>query len=68
MSQIKVLGVTWIANEGVGVVPNLVSQLPDDEVTLHESDFLLSKDGVPVGWTQPHGTWVEWRRPTVRFS
>jgi len=63
VGHIKALGLTWIANEGGGVVPDLISQLPDDEVSQHEGDFLLSKDGVPVGWTQPHGTWVEWRKP-----
>ncbi|HVB50282.1 MAG TPA: DUF2332 domain-containing protein [Acidimicrobiales bacterium] len=68
VSEIKTLGATWIANEGAGVVPNLLSQLPEYEVSLHEGDFLLSKDGVPVAWTQPHGSWVEWREPPVRFT
>jgi hypothetical protein len=49
------LGVWWLSNEGVGV-------LPDVEVPAHDgAPFVLVQDGsTPLAFTQPHGDWIHW--------
>lgn len=44
-------GVTWIANEGEGVVPGVADRV---EVPV-EGRFIVSVDGEPVGLAGPHG-------------
>jgi hypothetical protein len=49
------LGVRWLSNEGVGV-------LPDVEVPAHEgAPFVLIEDGTTsLAFTHPHGDWIQW--------
>ena len=55
---VRALGAVWISNEMPGVLPvdctaKLVRRGP-------RGAFLLSIDGAPVAWTDPHGAWIEW--------
>lgn len=49
----------WISNEGTTVFPDLAGPV---EATRPEGSghFLLSLDGVPVGWAQGHGRSLTW--------
>jgi hypothetical protein len=49
------LGVRWLSNEGVGV-------LPDVDVPAHDgAPFVLIEDGsTPLAFTHPHGDWIHW--------
>jgi hypothetical protein len=60
-SEVARLGAVWVANEAAAVVSTAHGQLDAEELIRHEGDFLLSCDGSPVAWTDPHGAWVEWR-------
>ncbi len=60
-AEVKQLGAVWVANEGFGVLSPIEAALNPGESDAHQGDFLLSCDGEPVGWTDPHGTWVQWR-------
>lgn len=55
------IGAVWIANEGASVLEAPGRPLGRHEREEHEGHFLLSRDGRPVAWTDPHGAWVEWR-------
>jgi Uncharacterized protein conserved in bacteria (DUF2332) len=46
--------IVWVANEAPGVVSG--TDLPFDG----EANFVLSRNGVPLGWTGQHGHSVEW--------
>ena len=49
------LGVHWLSNEAVGVLPDIVA--PAHEGT----PFLLVENGsTPLAFTHPHGDWIEW--------
>jgi hypothetical protein len=61
VAEVTRLGAQWIANEDANVLPDVAGQLREDERTLHRGDFLLSLNGAPIAWTDPHGTWVQWR-------
>ena len=64
-AEVTELGAVWISNEGASVLPAVRGSVPDDELGEHEGQFLLSRDGKPVAWADPHGSWFEWRqRPT----
>jgi len=55
------LPVTWLANEGRGVVPGVSERL--DERALNArmtSDFVLARNGEPIAFTQPHGRALQW--------
>jgi hypothetical protein len=47
---------TWLANEGPRVVVDV--PIPDGPVP-----FVLSRDGVPLGYADPHGGWLDWFPP-----
>jgi hypothetical protein len=49
--------VTWIANEGPGLVPDARDAAGEPP---QPGSFLLSLNGDPVAWTDPHGAWIEW--------
>jgi hypothetical protein len=52
---IRSLGVTWLANESPGVLPDL----PAPPTDAH--GFLLAENGTAViAVTDSHGTWIEW--------
>ncbi|MBF4992753.1 DUF2332 domain-containing protein [Arthrobacter gandavensis] len=48
---VQELNVTWISNEGEGVLPEIKSQLPRSA----EGRLVLSLDGRPQAFTGPHG-------------
>lgn len=52
------LPVRWLANEGQTVVPGVMEKLvaPPTDTT----NFVLSLDGEPLAFTQPHGRSLQW--------
>ncbi|MBD2841880.1 DUF2332 domain-containing protein [Erythrobacter rubeus] len=46
----------WISNESPKVLPQLAAKAPAQS----KDGFLLSLDGRPVAWTDPHGAWLDW--------
>jgi hypothetical protein len=54
-AAIRDLGVRWLSNEGVGVLPDVA--VPDHD----GAPFVLVQDGsIPLAFTQPHGDWIHW--------
>jgi hypothetical protein len=51
------LGAVWISNEALHVFPSVRQR--SSRPGPHNA-FLLSLDGTPVAWTDPHGGWIEW--------
>jgi hypothetical protein len=51
------IGAVWISNEAPGVFPPIRERLARPGP---RGAFLLSCDGVPLAWTDPHGGWIEW--------
>lgn len=47
----------WISNETPGVLPAVTARAP---ASLPPGRFVLALDGVPVAWSDPHGTAVGW--------
>ena len=47
----------WISNESPGVFPDATGGLGRAEA---RGRFLLSVNGAPVAWTDPHGAAIEW--------
>ncbi len=60
-AEVARFGAVWIANEGPRVLPAVQGQLSVDELAANEGHFLLSRDGCPVAWTDPHGSWFQKR-------
>lgn len=55
------LPVSWLANEGAGVVPGVLDRLKAGSAQpTATSDFVLSLDGEPIAYTQPHGRALHW--------
>lgn len=54
--QVSDLDAVWIANEAPGVLPTVNDRpaAPDDV----EPGFLVSRNGEPIAWTDPHGSWL----------
>ena len=48
------LDAVWVANES----PDLLAAQPRDPWP--SGRFLLTQDGRPVAWTDPHGTSIDW--------
>lgn len=46
---------TWIANEGLGIVPGtrVINDAP-------EGAFVITQDATPVALCDPHGSWLTW--------
>jgi hypothetical protein len=47
-------GAVWVSNEAPGVFRSITASRGP------RGGFLLSLDGVPQAWTDPHGNWIEW--------
>ena len=47
----------WIANETPRVFPDIAGRAGPEGP---KGSFLLSVNGVPVAWTDPHGAWLDW--------
>jgi hypothetical protein len=54
---VRQLGAVWVSNESPGVFASIKQRLSRPGP---RGAFLLSVDGVPVAWTDPHGGWIEW--------
>ena len=54
---VRDVGGVWISNEAPGVFPAI---RPRSDRPAPRGAFLLSCDGSPVAWTDPHGAWIEW--------
>jgi hypothetical protein len=54
---VRALGAVWISNEAPGVFPSIRDRLASPGP---RGAFLLSVNGVPTAWTDPHGAWIEW--------
>jgi hypothetical protein len=57
MRMVRGLGAVWISNEVPGVFPSIRERFSRRGP---RGAFLLSVDGAPVAWTDPHGGWIEW--------
>jgi hypothetical protein len=51
------LGAVWIANERPRVIPGISDAALEPPFA---TAFLLSVDGVPTAWTDPHGASISW--------
>jgi hypothetical protein len=51
------VGAYWIANEAPGVLPGIASRTGTPAPHGH---FLMSVNGTPVAWTDPHGATLDW--------
>jgi hypothetical protein len=47
----------WIANETPRVLPDIAGRAGREGP---KGTFLMSVNGVPVAWTDPHGAWLDW--------
>lgn len=47
----------WISNEAPRVLPDIASRVG---TSIRRSRFLLSVNGSPMAWTDPHGAAIEW--------
>jgi hypothetical protein len=54
------LGVHWVTNEGVKVVPAVRDALPAGFIDDPRPCFVLALDGVPLARVGSHGQWLEW--------
>lgn len=54
---VHALGARWIANEPAGVVE---SEEPPRPGPAPAGEILLSLDGEPLAWADPHGAWLQW--------
>jgi hypothetical protein len=57
----KRMPVTWLSNEGRGVVPGVAERLEARNLEAPTpSDFVLTRNGEPIAFTQPHGRALTW--------
>jgi hypothetical protein len=47
----------WLANEVPHVLPDVA---PGIEESAADGRFLMSVNGAPVAWADPHGAWLDW--------
>src|SRR5690606_33483012 len=58
------LPVTWLSNEGRGVLPGISERLDTRALRARTtSDFVLARNGEPIAFTQPHGRALLWSGP-----
>jgi hypothetical protein len=50
-------GAVWICNEVPGAFPDIAERAARPGPP---GSFLLSVNGNPVAWTDPHGAWIDW--------
>jgi hypothetical protein len=55
-TMIREQGIVWISNEGPRVFPGLAPAAPPPRKGM----FLLSVNGLPQAWTEPHGGAMHW--------
>lgn len=60
LALLKDLGVRWVTNEGVKVVPAVRDALPAGFTDDPRPCFVLALDGVPLARVGSHGQWLEW--------
>lgn len=61
---VKATGAVWLANEDRRLVPDVdLASLPIPPSGGDKGEFLLTRDGHPLAWTDPHGTWLDWLSP-----
>jgi hypothetical protein len=60
-AQVRAAGAVWVANEEAGVLADIERQLRAPEVVEGRGSFVLSRDGAPLAWADPHGAWLAWR-------
>jgi hypothetical protein len=53
-ATVRELGAVWVSNEGVDVLDAAAGD------PWPRGHFLLTRDGRPVAWTDPHGTAIDW--------
>lgn len=53
-------GAVWISHEVPGTFPDIAERVAKAGPP---GAFLLSVNGQPVAWTDPHGAWIEWLAP-----
>ncbi|QIS11914.1 DUF2332 domain-containing protein [Nocardia arthritidis] len=56
---VRALPCTWIANEGNEVLPYDPALLPYTDVPPGRQ-FILARDGIPLGYAGPHGQSLDW--------
>ena len=56
-ATLRQIGAVWISNEVPGVFPSIRDRVRGSGP---RGAFLLSVDGEPMAWTDPHGAWIEW--------
>ncbi len=56
-AQVMPLCRYWIANETPGVFPEIAARAGSAD---RDGRFLLSVNGLPVAWTEPHGASIDW--------
>lgn len=52
--EVRRSGAVWVSNEAPGVFRSI------DVPRGPRGAFVLSVDGAPQAWTDPHGKWIEW--------
>jgi len=57
---VRALNAVWISNEAPFVFPDIAAKL---SAPGPKGAFLLSVNGEPAAWTDPHGAWIEWITP-----
>ena len=55
---VRDLDAVWISNEAPFVFPDIAARLAAGHV--RRGPLLLSLDGEPIAWTDPHGAWIDW--------
>jgi hypothetical protein len=56
-ATVRELGAVWVANEHSGLV---TAHAPPTSDPWPSGRFLLTHDGEPVAWTDPHGAAIDW--------
>lgn len=55
---VRDLPVTWVSNEGAGVVSSLTG--PRVDVAAERGAFVLAEGATVLAMSDPHGAWLEW--------
>jgi hypothetical protein len=56
-ATVRVLGAVWVANEHPGLI---TEDPPATSDPCPSGRFVLTRDGEPVAWTDPHGAAIDW--------
>jgi hypothetical protein len=54
--EVSGLPAVWLCNESPLALPEIAARIGKEETDAHPGDFLLARDGEPIAWTDPHGT------------